>query len=427
MPRKKMTTEEREKQAKEKLVSEENIIQLSKLTKEDIDGIIDKLYDAVVVHARIHDEKYGYSTIIPGRELMSFTPEENIAIYYYEHHMGEAGRKKVESIVSLAIDPFLRKLAQDTLYKRGGKYVETVNAGTEQENSFAKPDIVDVLVQDVIVNLLESMRYKYNPFNEKAYSSLWTYSNYSFDYWITKSLGEDDQTSYKDNATLGYIKRIEEYFLEKGLNNPRTIDYVYAAEALGINGITESIVDRLKNKNRAVDKNEKYEEIPDNAYTEGMAIDNIIKNERDKMINTILDQIGEYDKFAKMALIAFMEYTPEQKIINRSKYEGEEIKGKMKYVKEYFVNHFYPEEKYGRISINTFTRLLEIAKEEFAYRSKQMGFFKRDAIDGDIYGLNLDDNEYIQGYIANIGQSIQEYNDDDKEYAFYKKYDPRYS
>ena len=56
-----------------------------------------------------------------------------------------------------------------------------------------------------------------------------------------------------------------------------------------------------------------------------------------------------------------------------------------------------------------------------------MGFFQRDTLEGDVYGLSLDNNEYIKDYISNIEQNIEEYNDDDKEYTFDRKYDPRYN
>ena len=424
MPRKKKTTEQREREASEKLVSEENVISLSKLTKEELERIINKLYDDVIGHATYIEEKNGYTTIVPGRELKDFTPEEHIAIYYYEHHKGSSGKDYAEAIVQYAVRPMLQNLAGRMLWDRGtSKYIETRELSTGEKIKYAKPDIIDELVQNASLDFLENLRYKYNPFNEKGYSKLTTYNNYNFQYSMIKALGEDDQTSYKDNEALGNLKRIDEYFREKGLSNPSSTDYVWAAEVLGINGITDTLVERLKRKKHAVEDSIDDLPIPDTQDVESIAI----KNERDRMVNIILDQIGEYDKFAKWALLAFMEYTPPPKIVKRSRYEGSEIKGRMKYIKEYFVEHYYPKEKYGPITINTYTRLLEIAKEEFAYRSKLMGFFQRDTLEGDVYGLSLDNNEYIKDYISNIEQNIEEYNDDDKEYTFDRKYDPRYN
>lgn len=424
MPRTEKTIEQREQEYVEKLVPEEDVRRISELTMEGIDDIANKLYDDVIGHAKYIEERNGYSTIIPGRELNTFTQPEHWAIYYYEHHKGQSGREYIESIIVAAIRPSLSKLANDMLWERGtSKYIETKELSTGESIRFAKPEIIDDMVSEAILKFLIDIRYRYNPFNNKGFATLTTFGHYNFQYSMKKFLGDEDQTSYKDNEALGKIKRIDDYFAEKGLINPSPTDYVYAAETLGINGISESLVDRLKKKKYAADKSIEDFAIPDNSNVESTAI----KNETDRMVNIILDQIGEYDKFAKMALLAFMEYSPSASIEKRSKYESNDIKGKMKYVKEFFVEHYYPEEKYGPISVNTFSRLLEIAKEEFAYRSKQMGFFERDTIDGDIYGLNLDTNDYIEDSLSNIGQYIQEYNDDDIEYDFNRKYIPRYA
>ena len=424
MPRTVKTIEQREQEQAEKLVSEEEVRKLSELTQESIDDIANKLYDDVIGHAKYIEDRNGYSTIIPGRELNSFTQPEHWAIYYYEHHKGESGRKYIEQIIMAAIRPALMKLANDMLWERGtSKYIATKELSTGEVIKYAKPEIIDDMVSEAVLKFLIDIRYKYNPFNNKGFAALTTFGHYNFQYSMKKFLGEEDQISYKDNEALAKIKRIDDYFAEKGLSNPSSIDYVYAAETLGINGMTESLVDRLKKKKHAAEESIEDLPIPDTSDVEGTAI----RNERDRMIDIILDQIGEYDKFAKMALLAFMEYRPSPEIEKRSKYEGNDIKGRMKYIKEYFVENYYPEDKYGPLSVNTFSRLLEIAKEEFAYRSKQMGFFKRDTIDGDVYGLNLDSNEYIEDSLAYIGQYIQEYNDDDKEYDFNRKYIPRYA
>ena len=409
MPRREMTIEEREEKARDRIVPRGVVIQCIDLSESEIDRVIDSLYEDVIVKAK-YSEKNGRLIIKPGRQASEFTMREYICLYFYEHHKGELGRKKAEEIVSIAIMPEIEKRAVDLLKKRS-------DAGARHyyENGQPNPDLLDDLKQEAWLVAQTELRFKYDPVNNEA--KLTTYIFNNIIYAMVKFLGDMDNISMKDNQALGQMKEMDDYLAGKGMTEKRPADYVFAAKVLGFNGWTEKKAERLlKERKRAV-----FESIEDLPISVNQNIEEVvIKDERAKMINTILDQIGEYDRFAKWALLAFQEYSPPPGTEKRDS----DTKGRMKHIKDYFVKHYYPKERYGEITVKTFTRLLQIAYDEFRYRSELMNFFKRDTADGDVYGLNLDYDDTLQSYMEDIETTIEEYNENDFDYEFDRKYIP---
>ena len=411
MPRQKLTTEQRENRARDKIVSRDMVIHVIDLTEEEIDAVVDKMYDDVILKAQYGETSDGLN-ISPGKLASEFTMEEHRAMYFYEHHKGEAGRKKIEEIVSFSLMPLLGERAYKILKNRGsggcGKYLG--------EDGQPSRILVDDMKQEGWLEAQTQLRYNYDPIrNGKTKFTSYIFRN--VDYAMVKFLGDLDNISMKDNQALGQMSQMEDYLEERGIKDKRPADYVFAAEMLGFNGWTEKKAERLS-KERRIAVADPIDALP--LSVNFNIEDTVIRDEREQMINIILDQIGEYDKFAKWALLAYEEYSPPAGTDGRSS----ETKGKMKHIKDFFVKHYYPKEKYGDISVKTFTRLLQIAYDEFRYRSELLNFFKREKAEGGAYGLNLDYDDTLKSYMEDIEMTIEEYNQNDYDYEFDQKYIP---